>query len=257
MLRIIKITLFSIVAISLFALMGFIIIKGKDAAIKDVEVNIFRSTTDGFLTEEIILMSLNRIDTVTGITIKDISLSRIEEIISLNPYVSMVDGFVTLNGMLKLNVKEKTPVLRIYNKEGKSIYIDASGDFVPLSSRYTPRVVVASGYIDEEVTNLNTNIFDTIYNNSYMRNVYDLFTQINKNNFLRRQIGQVYVNSKGEYDLVPVLGEHLVKLGTLEDIDLKLENLEAYYRKNLTIPDWDNYRTVNLAYKDQIVCTKK
>ena len=40
-------------------------------------------------------------------------------------------------------------------------------------------------------------------------------------------------------------------------IDDKLINLEAYYRKNLTIPDWDKYRTINLTYRDQIVCTKK
>ena len=90
-----------------------------------------------------------------------------------------------------------------------------------------------------------------------MRKVFYLYSKIANNNFLNSQIGQIYVNSKGEYDLVPLLGEHLVKLGPLENIDEKLINLEAYYRKNLTIPDWDKYRTINLTYRDQIVCTKK
>lgn len=257
MLRIIKILFFSLTIVALLTLMGFIMIVNNEAAVKEINVNIFRNSPKGFLSEEIILKSIHNLDTIDSLTVKDINLSRIEDVLVLNPYIKSVDSYITLDGKLTINIEEKDPVLRIYNKDGLSIYIDNYGDFVPLSNRFTPRVLVASGYIDKKVNNLNSNIFDTTYNNTYMRKVFYLYSKIANNKFLNSQIGQIYVNSKGEYDLVPLLGEHLVKLGPLENIDEKLINLEAYYRKNLTIPDWDKYRTINLTYRDQIVCTKK
>ena len=74
---------------------------------------------------------------------------------------------------------------------------------------------------------------------------------------LKAQINQIYVNSKGEYDLIPELGDHVVQFGTIENAQNKLCNLGAFYRKTLTSNDWDNYKIINLTYKDQIVCTKK
>ncbi len=65
------------------------------------------------------------------------------------------------------------------------------------------------------------------------------------------------MNSKGEYDLIPELGNHLVQFGTFDNAQIKLRNLDAYYRKSLKTDDWDIYKTINLTYKDQIVCTKK
>ena len=224
MLRIIKILLFSLSVAALLTLMGFIMIVNKQAIVKEVDINIFRNSPKGFLSEEIILKSINNLDTIDSLTVKDINLSRIEDVLVLNPYVKNADCYITLDGNLTINIKEKHPVLRVYNKDGVSIYIDNYGDFVPLSTRFTPRVLVASGYINEQVNNLNSNIFDTTYNNTYMRKVFYLYSKITANNFLNSQIGQIYVNSKGEYDLVPLLGEHLVKLGPLENIDDKLIN---------------------------------
>ena len=103
----------------------------------------------------------------------------------------------------------------------------------------------------------NSNIYDTIYDNTVFQELFFLTKLINQNSLLEAQINQIYVNSKGEYDLIPELGNHLVQLGTLNDIQNKLQNLEGYYRKNLKSSDWDKYKIINLTYKDQIVCTKK
>jgi cell division protein FtsQ len=164
---------------------------------------------------------------------------------------------VTLDGKLLINICEKVPIIRIYDANGKSIYVDKNGNFIPLSNRYTPRVIIASGYIGDMNINLSNNIHDSTYIDTPLNNVFQINNLIAKNELLKSQIGQVYVNSIGEYDLIPILGNHIIKLGKTVNVEEKMENLTSYYKKNLVTEDWDKYRTINLKYKDQIVCTKK
>lgn len=244
-------------AIALVILTGFIVTKNQNTAIADIDVSIYRNTEKGFLDRNTILTTINSIDSIKNLSVKDINPRIIERILNKNPYIEEVDCYVTINGKLLINVKEKNPIIRIYNKNGNSIYLDRNGDIIPISNSYTPRVLIASGYILDEVTNFNTNICDTSYNYSTYRNLFQLTKQIKSNKLLSSQINQIYYNSKGEYDLIPELGDHIIKLGKLNDMATKLENLDAFYRKNMVTADWNKYNTINLKYKDQIVCTKK
>jgi len=80
---------------------------------------------------------------------------------------------------------------------------------------------------------------------------------INQNKFLKAQISEIYLNSKGEFDLIPQLGNHLIRFGTMEDASTKLNNLDIFYRKALIGEGWDKYETINLKYKNQVVCKRK
>lgn len=257
MIRIIQISLFTAVVLGLLVLMGFIFKESKDVRIDEVHVNIFRNTDNGFLSREIIMNTVNNIDSVSNLKAHQVNTNEIERNLSHNPYIENSDSYITLDGKLLINVKEKQPKIRVYNKLGKSNYIDGNGDFIPVSRNHTSRVLIASGYIDDEITSFNSNIHDTTFASSKIYQVYKLSEMILENNFLASQINQIYVNSKGEFDLIPELGEHIVKFGKMENAATKLENLEAYYRKNMISENWDNYSTINLIYKDQIVCTKK
>jgi cell division protein FtsQ len=45
--------------------------------------------------------------------------------------------------------------------------------------------------------------------------------------------------------------------GTGDDIEIKFEKLMLFYKEGLSRVGWDKYSTINLKYKNQIVCTKK
>lgn len=257
MLRIVQISLFTIAVLGILVLMGFIMKENRVAKVEDVQVNIFRQTDKGFLTNDIILNTINNIDSNTNLKVIDVDTYSIERNLHNNPYIENTDSYFTLDGNLLINIKEKNPIIRIYNKQNSSIYIDNNGDFIPTSKNYTPRVLIANGYINDNITSLNYSIYDTTYANSTYYEIFTLAKLILQNKLLSSQINQIYVNSKGEYDLIPELGEHVVKFGKMVNAETKLENLEAYYRKNMTTDNWDNYSTINLIYKDQIVCTKK
>lgn len=242
------------VTVGLLMLTGFIVNKNRLADVADIEVNIYRNTDQGFLSTDGILSAVNSID---KIKINQIKTEDIEKTLSTNPFIDMVDCYLTIDGRLLINIKEKEPIIRIYDKGNKGFYIDGKGDIFPISRQYAPRAMIANGYINEKITDFNSNIADTIYDAGIFREVFLLTQMINQYSLLKAQINQIYVNSKGEYDLVPELGDHIVQFGIIYDAPDKLRNLDAYYQKYLKTSNWDGYKTINLTYKDQIVCTKK
>jgi cell division protein FtsQ len=47
-----------------------------------------------------------------------------------------------------------------------------------------------------------------------------------------------------------------VKLGSVENLDKKINNLKAFYKKNLKDKTLNNYSKINLQFDKQVVCTK-
>ncbi len=262
--KIIQISFFTLTVLALLTLTGFIVINNRAANVADIEVNIYRNTDAGFLNKTEIMSVIVNSDSLPGqqtniqkLKINEINTGIIEHSLEVNPYIDRVDSYLTIDGKILINIKEKEPIIRVYDKDGKSFYIDNKGDIFPISNQYAPRVLIANGYIDETATAFNSNIADSIYNKSVYREVFFLTQLINNNSLLKAQINQIYINSKGEYDLIPELGDHTVQFGTINNASIKLRNLEAYYQKYLKTSSWDSYSIINLTYKDQIVCTKK
>ena len=47
-----------------------------------------------------------------------------------------------------------------------------------------------------------------------------------------------------------------VKLGSVSSLDKKINNLKAFYQKNLHDKTLNKYSKVNLQFDNQVVCTK-
>ena len=77
---------------------------------------------------------------------------------------------------------------------------------------------------------------------------------MDSNEFWKAQIEQIYVGE--EIELVPLAGSHIIVLGNFQDIDEKMNKLLVFYTHGLNKVGWNIYETINLKYKNQIVCTK-
>jgi len=255
--RLIQISFFVVSVVGLLFLTGFMIKSNSAKKVGDVEINIYRNTENGFINKTEIMSVINGIDSIKNLELENIQTQIIEKDIANNPYVDMIDCYTTIDGNLIVNIKEKQPIIRIYESGNAGYYIDNKGDIFPVCKQYSPRVIIANGYINDGINKMADNINDSIYKKSIAKELYTLTQLIKKNNLLEAQINQIYVNSKGEYDLIPELGNHLIKFGTINDAESKVNNLAAYYTRYLKTSNWDSYKTINLTYKDQIVCTKK
>jgi cell division protein FtsQ len=255
--RVIQISLFVLFSLAVAGLMGFVYIENGKQPVKGVVIRIDRDTEEGFLSEEKIKILIEQNDSILFRQVNEVNTQKIEDLVNQNVYVETADSYLNMDKNVVVNISEKIPVLRVYSKKGKGFYIDKKGRLIPLSQNYTPRVLVANGYINATFEKENTSIFDTIYKTTPLADLFELSNLITANSFINAQISQIYINSKGEYDLIPELGDHLIQLGTIENAKEKLEKLEIWYKKAIVREGWDQYSVVNLKYKDQVVCTKK
>ena len=237
--------------------MGFIIIKNGEVLVPSTELNIFRGTKDGFLNKTEILESMNRIAKLDSIKINQLRTSLIEDEIMNDPFVKSVDAFTNVSGKLIINVSEKAPLVRIFNKRSAGYYLTEGGDILPLRENYSARVFVVNGFINIPLSEGNANVNDTVYEKTQLVGILKLSNTLNKNEFLKSQINQIYLNSKNEFELIPEFGNHTIIIGDLQNLDKKLRNLVSFYQQALLEEGLDKYKTINLKFDGQVVCAKK
>jgi cell division protein FtsQ len=255
--RIIQISLFVLFVLAVSGLMGFIYIEQGKQPVKKVVININHHGEKGFLSEKAISNVIKDFDSIPHQKVKAVKTSAIESEISNNPFVEMVDAFINIDKELIINVEEKQAFVRIYNQNHTGFYVDYDGNILPLSNDFTPRVLIANGYINITPDIKKINIFDSVYAKTKLVDLFELTKLISENQFLKAQISEIYVNSRGEFDLIPQLGNHLIRFGTMEDAKIKLNNLDIFYKKALIGEGWNKYETINLKYKNQVVCKRK
>ncbi len=174
-----------------------------------------------------------------------------------DPFVKSVDAFTNVSGKLIINVSEKAPLVRIFNKRSAGYYLTEGGDILPLRENYSARVFVVNGFINIPLSEGNANVNDTVYEKTQLVGILKLSNTLNKNEFLKSQINQIYLNSKNEFELIPEFGNHTIIIGDLQNLDKKLRNLVSFYQQALLEEGLDKYKTINLKFDGQVVCAKK
>lgn len=172
---------------------------------------------------------------------KSINTELIEEELLKNEMISDIQAYKTPSGIIKLEVIQKMPILRILSANG-NYYVDNQGTTMPISSRYVAYVPVVSGYVEKSFA---------------VSDLYKFALFLQENEFWNDQIEQIYVHSDREVELVPRVGNHRIMLGTLDGFEEKLEHLKLFYEQAIPKMGWEKYSMINLKYKNQIVCTKK
>ena len=56
-----------------------------------------------------------------------------------------------------------------------------------------------------------------------------------------------------EFEMVPVIGNHIVKLGNGENIEQKFNRLFIFYKQVLSRTGFDKYKTIDVRYAGQVV----
>lgn len=257
MIRTLQISFLIIYTLGIAGLMGFIIIKNGDNLVPSTDISIFRETKNGFLDKDDILIAMNNFQNLDSIKVNELIIGKLEKEVMKDPFVQSVDAFTNIDGKLIVNVSEKVPVVRIFNKKSTGYYLTESGDILPLSKNYSARVFVVNGYINIPLEEGFNNVNDTVYHKSSLKGILDLSNTIAKDEFLRSQINQIYINSKMEFELIAEFGNHTIILGDLTNLDNKLRKLVAFYQQALLEEGIDKYKTINLKFDGQLVCTKK
>lgn len=169
-----------------------------------------------------------------------IDLHKLETNVLSHPMVENASVFLTIDGLLKARIKQRTPIARVIS-DSKSYYIDKQAKRMPLSKNYSARVLLVFGDVNE----------------SDNENIHLLVSSILEDEFLKKQIIEVRKKENGEFVLSTRVGNQKIELGNLDNLDVKLKNLRSFFSKTMSDQTIDNYTSINLKYNNQVVCTKK
>jgi cell division protein FtsQ len=224
-----------------------------------IEINIKDSSDFHFVTKRQLLnLVYGNTGRILGQPVKDVSVTEIESRINVLRELKEAEVYITIDGTMHVYVDQRDPVMRVMPDNGGDYFIDEEGVVVRNRNLYTPRLHIVGGNVNISSAMLNgVSVLDTSIKNSILKDIYYLVNYINDDNFWSAQIDQIYVDSNDEIDLIPRVGNQLVHLGTAENFEGKLRNLEAFYDKVLPEVGWNKYSLINLEFKDQIVCKKR
>jgi cell division protein FtsQ len=240
--------------------LGFFANRYEKILCKSIKVKITDSIDRRFLASTDILKVLDRNNIkYIGVPLSKIDLNRIEQVVKANQIVDECKAYTGINGILHVEITQREPIVRIIDKRKQGYYIDRVGNVLNLSLRFAPRVLVVNGniktpFIVGKPANIN-NLRDSIAAGR-LKDICTLVSFIYEEDFWNAQIVQVYVNNDNEFELIPRIGPHIILLGSLDDYQEKFRKLEIFYKEGLNNVGWNQYLTINLKFKDQVVCTK-
>src|SRR6476620_9077373 len=78
---------------------------------------------------------------------ENIDINALEKALNSHPAIENADMSVDVNGDIRINVTQRTPMVRILTMGGESYYIDTQSKLMPLSDKYTARVLVVNGNV--------------------------------------------------------------------------------------------------------------
>lgn len=168
-----------------------------------------------------------------------IDLNELEFALNSNPMIKEAEVFMSVNGELSAEIEQKRPIARV--NTNASYYIDDEGSFMPLSSNYAARVPLVVGSIKKN--NLET--------------VFQFAKAVDEDEFLKKHIIEIRQNDDNTIDFKIRMSDFLVQLGTLDQLEKKINNFKAFYQKAMKEKVLDSYKVINLKFDKQVICTKK
>lgn len=258
-----NIALWSSILLYLILSLSFVDSKRKQTICSKVEVNILDSLDDRFVSEEEVQDFIHDLEMkVRGEPASSINIREIEQYLENKPAIHHAQLYFTANGDLHIEIDQRNPIVRVINAKGRSYYLDRHGVIIPLKSNYASHVLVASGEIVEffEVARTEKLSCPDSYHgdkNYTICKIHDMAAFIHDHPFWESQIEQIYLNKKGEFELIPRVGGHIIHLGSYKGFRDKFRHLKAFYQKGLNNVGWNQYLEINLKYDNQIICTKR
>jgi len=233
-----NIKLVLILGVSLF-LYSFAQHRNGDRKLKKSNV-VFVGENALFLKSETVnkLLIENKRD-ASSIRKDEVDLNKIEKTLNAQDMIEKSDVFVSIDGVLKAIVKQKTPIARVYDG-GRSFYVDYEGDKMPLSDNFTARVPIVSGTINEKNNKDLAALFRTIYDDA----------------FLKKNIIAIQIMPNGSLKLFNRNYNYFIDFGRTMNVDEKFRNYKAFFQKAVLDSSLYKYNKIDLRFTEQVVCTK-
>ncbi len=185
---------------------------------------------------------------IKGTGIDRIDLKQIESRLKYDKHILDAELYGDLKGNLVVNVELRRPIARIVQSDAPDAYIAEDGVIMPVSEKYSSRVVLVSGNFvkrlleDEDLTKSAEGL-----------QLKQMIEFINDDDFWKAQIAQLDINSNGKITIYPQVTGQRIEFGSAENFETKFKKLMIFYKEILPQRGWTKYGRVNLEYEGQII----
>jgi len=216
---------------------------------RDVSISLKGSGEKFYIETEDVLHMIQRNGELKGKEIKLVNLSGMEKMLQTNPWIKDAELYFDNSDVLHVRVEEREPIARVFTTGGYSFYIDSSGFRLPLLQKMSIRLPVVTGFIHGGEWNSA--------DSTLMQEVKEVAGFIYGNEFWNAQVGQIDITPNREFELIPVIGDHIIRIGHGEKVGEKLARLYVFYRQVLNKTGFSKYSVLDLRFDGQVVAQNK
>ena len=233
----------SIKIIVLLILVGFLFVfssfRNSTRKVSEPVVK-FMGEENLFVTHETVskLLIVNQ-ESVTNKPKEIIDLNGLEDALNSNPMIKEAQVYINVDGQLTAVIIQKKPIARVATNA--SYYVDEDATHMPLSTNYSARVPLVTGFVEK--------------NN--LHNIAVVARKVQSDEFLKNNVVEISQNENKSIDLKFRKDDFVIQLGSLEQLEKKINNLKAFYQKAMRDSTLNKYSVVNLRFDKQVICTKK
>ena len=203
-----------------------------------------------FMDEKEILQIIHEQGVKEGQAIGELNLNTLEKYLETIRWIKQVELFLDNAQVLQVKIEQRIPIARIFTASGNSFYIDKEGLQLPLKQLTVLRLPVFTNFPSDQEKLSKP---DSLHLNDILH-----FTQaVATDSFFMAQTAQVNIATNGDFELVPSVGDHLVLIGSVENIEDKLNRLYTFYKKVWVQSGLNAYQVIDCRFDNQIIALKK
>lgn len=225
--------------------------KAKARACKGVVVSINNGGDRIYVETEDVLKNIQK--TAKGPIVNkhtgDINLGSLERNLEANPWIRDAELYFDTKDILHVSILERVPVARVFATTGTSFYIDSAGAQMPLLESYSAKLPVVTGFVTARRR--------TAADSALLQETKEVVKTISADPFWNAQIGQIDITQDRKFELIPVLGSHVIKLGSGNNVGEKLSKLMVFYRQVLPKAGFAKYSALDVQFDGQVVALRR
>ncbi len=250
--KILSVSVWIMLASGVVVLLVAAITKKNTERITGVEIKISGIQNNYFIDKKEVLKILEKVNgkKLDKSMISSLDLSAMENQLAKNDWIKKAELFFDNNKVLQVKVTEREPIARLFTVSGASFYIDSSLSRLPLSDKFSARLPVFTSFPSDGriLKKRDSAILDQ---------VKILSEYINAHPFWMAQIDQIDISPEGYFDLIPKLGDQVIRFGDADNYQQKFNKLLVFYKKVETKVGWNKYSVLDIRYKNQVIGVRR
>lgn len=234
------------ILIALFAYCGWVTVWAHNQAEKEVctgiEVVVKENPAMDSIIRRGVLAELDKYPRpIVGTPLIRLDIRKIRRHLGAMSNFESVNTMITAERKLLVEVVPMIPVMRVFT-EGKSFYINREGKVIEATPEFFTDVPVVKGAFSKTFT---------------PKEVVPLVQFIRSNEFLSNLVSMVEARNPQNLILIPRILGHVINFGDTTRLADKTENLKIFYRKVIPHKGWNEYDTISVKFRDQVVATRR